>query len=90
MKTPLKSLSSLTNFTRMIGELSTLSMIITLQNSYLHTMMDSWESLIFQQKITKDNKTMMMQKDARKLNKPRRLRLREALSDLIIEKLSFL
>lgn len=53
-------------------------------------MMDSWESLIFQQKITKDNKTMMMQKDARKLNKPRRLRLREALSDLIIEKLSFL
>jgi len=63
----------------MTAGLFMLFMIITSQNFYSHMMMVLWEFLISQQKITKDNKMRMMLKDARKLNKLRRLRLKEAL-----------
>ena len=41
-------------------------------------MMDLWEYLISQPKITKDSKMKMMLKDVRKQNKQRRFKLKEA------------
>lgn len=72
MRTQLKNHFSLINSMIMIVELFMLFMITILPSFCSHMMMDLWEFLISQQKITKANRIKIMAKVAKRLNKPKR------------------